>query len=67
MMDYILKLKTLADNLATIGEDVNDKDHILQLLGGGLGAYYKSIVASIIARENEVSLNSIHNILLTYE
>ena len=34
MMDYILKLKTLADNLATIGEDVNDKDHILQLLRG---------------------------------
>ena len=34
MMDYILKLKTLADNLAAIGENVNDKDHILQLLRG---------------------------------
>ena len=66
MMDYILKLKTLADNLAAIGEDVNDKDHILQLLGD-LGADYKSIVASITARENEVFLNSIHSFLLTYE
>ena len=66
MMDYILKLKNLADNLAAIGEPVHNRDHILQLLGG-LGAEYNSIVASFIAREYEVSLHTAHSILLTYE
>ena len=45
MMEYILKLKNLADSLAVIGEPVSDRDQILQLLGG-LGANYNSIVAT---------------------
>ena len=66
MMDYILKLKNLVDNLAAIGESVHNRDHILQLLGG-LGVEYNSIVASLTAREDEVSLHTVHSILLTYE
>ncbi|KAJ9683081.1 hypothetical protein PVL29_018886 [Vitis rotundifolia] len=66
MMEYILKLKSLADNLAAIGEPVTDRDQILQLLGG-LGADYNSIVASLTAREDEMSLHSVHSILLTHE
>ena len=66
MMDYILKLKNLADNLAAIGEPVHNRYHILQLLGG-LGVEYNSIVASLIVREDEVSLHTAHRILLTYE
>ena len=66
MMEYILKLKSLADNLATIGEPMTDRDQILQLLGG-LGADYNSIVASLTAHEDEMSLHSVHNILLTHE
>ena len=66
MMDYILKLKNLTDHLAAIGELVHNRDHILKLLGG-LGVEYNSIVASLIAREDEVSLHTVHNILLTYE
>ncbi|RVW20913.1 hypothetical protein CK203_110546 [Vitis vinifera] len=66
MMEYILKLKSLANNLAAIGEPVTDRDQILQLLGG-LRADYNSIVASLTAREDEMSLHSVHNILLTHE
>ena len=61
MMEYILKLKSLADNLAAIGELVTNRDQILQLLGG-LGADYNSIVASFTAREDEMSLHSVHSI-----
>ena len=43
MMEYILKLKTLTDNLAVIGEPVTKQDQILQLLGAP-GANYNSIV-----------------------
>ncbi|RVW62840.1 Retrovirus-related Pol polyprotein from transposon RE2 [Vitis vinifera] len=34
MLEYILKIKTISDNLAAIGEPVKETDHILQLLGG---------------------------------
>ena len=66
MLDYILKMKTIYDNLAAVGEPVKDRDHILQLLGG-LGPDYNSIVASLTAREDDLSLHSVHSILLTHE
>ena len=55
MLDYIMKLKTLADNLSAIGESVSEKDHILQILGG-LGADYNSIVASPTGQKEEIFL-----------
>ncbi|RVW93124.1 Retrovirus-related Pol polyprotein from transposon RE1 [Vitis vinifera] len=66
MLDYILKMKTISDNLAAVGEPVKERDHILQLLGG-LGPDYNSIVASLTAREDDLSLHSVHSILLTHE
>ena len=66
MMEYLLKVKTIADNLATIGEQVSEKDRVLQVLGG-LGADCNPIVASITAREDDISIHFIHNILLTHE
>nr|CAN75274.1 hypothetical protein VITISV_043735 [Vitis vinifera] len=56
----------LSDNLAAIGEPVKETNHILQLLGG-LGSEYNSIVASLTACEDDLSLHSIHDILLTHE
>ncbi|RVX01290.1 hypothetical protein CK203_031357 [Vitis vinifera] len=66
MMEYLLKVKTIADNLVAIGEPVLKKDQVLQILGG-LGADYNPIVASITAREDDISIHSIHSILLTHE
>lgn len=66
MLDYILKLKNMVDNLVAIRESVHNRDHILQLLGG-LGVEYNSIMVSLTAREDEVSLHTTHSILLTYE
>ena len=43
-----------------------ESDQILQLITG-LGADYNSIVASLIAREGDLSLHSIHSILFTHE
>ena len=34
MMEYILKMKTVYDNLTVVGEPIKEIDHILQLLGG---------------------------------
>ena len=66
MLEHILKLKNLVDNQAAIEEPENDRDQILQLLGG-LWADYNSIVASLTTREDEVSLHTVHSILLTHE
>ena len=66
MMEHILRIKNISDNLAAIGESVSEKDQILQLLAG-LGADYNSIVASLTAQEDDLSLHSVHSILLTHE
>ena len=65
-MSNILRIKNIFDNLATIGESVFERDRILQLITG-FGANYNSIVASLTTRENDLSLHSIHSILLTHE
>ena len=66
MIEHILRIKNISDNLAAIGESVSEKDQILQLLAG-LGADYNSIVASLTAQEDDLSLHSVHSILLTHE
>ena len=66
MMEYILKIKNISDHLVAIGELVSKKNQILQLLAG-LRADYNSIVASLIAWEDDLSLHSVHSILLTRE
>ncbi|KAL6333426.1 hypothetical protein AAG906_028611 [Vitis piasezkii] len=66
MMKYTLKLKFLIDNLVAIGETISEKNKVFQLLGG-LGAKYNPIVASLIVREDDSPLHSVHSILLTHE
>ena len=65
-LEYILRIKTISDNLVAIREPVKDRDHIIKLLGS-LGPEYNSIVASLTAREDDFSLHSVHNILLMHE
>ena len=66
MMEHILKVKTITDNLAAIGEPIIERDQILQILGG-LGHEYNSIVASLTSRDEDLSLHFVHSILLTHE
>ena len=53
MMEYILKLKSISDNLASVGEPVKERDHIFQLLGG-LGSEYNPIVTSLTTRDEDL-------------
>ena len=66
MAEYVLKMKTIVDNLAAIDEPVKEIDQILQILGG-LGPEYNSIVASLTTREDDLSLHHVQSILLTHE
>ena len=66
MMEYLLRMKTLISNLVAIGEPVLYRDQILQILGG-LDLEYNPIVASLTTRDDDLSLHSAHNMLLTFE
>ena len=57
-------MKTLTDKLTAVGEPISDWDQNLEILGG-LSPEYNSIVASLTTRDDDLSLHSVHNMLLT--
>ena len=61
MMEYILKVKSITDDLASIGEPVKERDQILQILGG-LRPEYNSVVSYLTSRDEDLSLHSVHSI-----
>lgn len=65
-MEYILKMKTISNNLTVAGKRDSDLDHVLQLLVG-LRSEYNIVVASLTTKEDELLLYSVHSILLIYE
>ncbi|KAL5577202.1 hypothetical protein UlMin_018901 [Ulmus minor] len=66
MIDFIMKIKGFCDSLAAIGESVSKQDQIMNLLAG-LGSDYNAVVTSISARDSQLSLESVHSLLLTFE
>ncbi|KAJ9695793.1 hypothetical protein PVL29_010991 [Vitis rotundifolia] len=66
MIDYIMKIKRAADNLVAIGEPVSEQDQVMNLLGG-LGSDYNVVVTAINIRDDKISLEAIHRMLLAFE
>ncbi|KAL5571180.1 hypothetical protein UlMin_020777 [Ulmus minor] len=66
MIDYIMKIKGASNNLAAIGEPVSEQDQILNLLRG-LGANYNAVVTAINTRDDRISLEVVHIMLLSFE
>ena len=66
MMEYTMKLKSFSDSLAAIGEPVSEQDQIMNLLGG-LGADYNVVVTSINVRDDKISIDTVHSMLLSFE
>ncbi|KAL5538641.1 hypothetical protein UlMin_042646 [Ulmus minor] len=66
MIEFIMKIKGFSDSIAAIGEPVSEQDQVMNLLAG-LGADYNVVVTSISARNNQLSLEAIHSLLLTFE
>ena len=61
-----MKLKSFSDSLAAIGKSVFEQDQIMKILAG-LGAYYNAVVTTINSRDDTISLEVVHSILLSYE
>ncbi|KAL5539798.1 hypothetical protein UlMin_044292 [Ulmus minor] len=66
MMEYTMKLKSFSDSLAAIGEPVSEQDQIMNLLGA-LGADYNAVVTSINVRDDKISIDTVHIMLLSFE
>ncbi|KAL5544057.1 hypothetical protein UlMin_007841 [Ulmus minor] len=66
MIDYIMKVKGAADSLAAIGEPVSEQDQVMNLLGG-LGSDYNAVVTAINIRDDKISIEAVHSMLLAFE
>ncbi|KAL5544306.1 hypothetical protein UlMin_008090 [Ulmus minor] len=66
MMDYLMKLKGFSNNLAVVEEPVSEQDQIMNILAG-LEADYNAVVTAINSRDDTISLEAIHSMLLSYE
>ncbi|KAG6743525.1 hypothetical protein POTOM_052224 [Populus tomentosa] len=66
MIDYIMKVKAAADSLVAIREPVSEQDQVMNLLGG-LGSDYNAVVTAINIRDDKISIEAIHSMLLAFE
>ena len=56
--EYILKMRSLADNLNSVGQLITDEDLILYILGG-FGPEYESIVVNLTSRNDALTLQEV--------
>ncbi|XP_026415995.1 uncharacterized protein LOC113311371 [Papaver somniferum] len=66
IVQYLQKIKTIADSLAAIGEKVSDEDLMMFVLNG-LGNKYDVFVISPQNREKPYSFGEVKDILLSHE
>ena len=66
MIDYIMKVKGAANNLTAIGELVLEQDQVMNLLGG-FSSDYNAVVTAINIRDDKISIEAVHSMLLTFK
>jgi hypothetical protein len=64
--EYIFKMKTLVDDMASTGKKLNDEDFSSYVLAG-LDADYNSVVSSIAARVEPISFDELYSQLVAHE
>ena len=66
IIDYIMKVKGAANSLTAIREPVTKQDQVRNLLGG-LRSDYNAIVTTINIRDDKISIEVVHSMLLAFE
>jgi hypothetical protein len=66
VVEYISKMKILADDMASAGKKL-DNEHLISYILAGLEAEYNSVVSSIAGRVEPISLAELYSQLLAYE
>lgn len=66
MREYLTKIKTLCDQLATASHKLFDLEKMLPILSG-LDDEYEAVVAVVSSKERTPSIEYVHSILLSHE
>jgi cytochrome c biogenesis protein ResB len=64
--EYITKMKTLANDMASAGKKLDD-DELCSYILAGLDFEYNSLVSSIVARVEPISFSELYSQLLAFE
>lgn len=66
MADYFAKMKRLANNLTLAGKTVELNDFVQHVLTRSDSSNYKSLVTSILARGDKISLDEFYSLMLSH-
>ncbi|CAA0815262.1 Unknown protein, partial [Striga hermonthica] len=66
MGEYISKMKSFCDILASAGHKISETDQVLHILSG-LGNEYDSVMVNVTSRIEPYGLNELHALLLSYK
>ncbi|MBA0818858.1 hypothetical protein Gohar_021853 [Gossypium harknessii] len=66
MREFLMKVKSYCDNLASYGEVISEHEHVTAILNG-LPCEYESIVSIIVASQVPHSLQSVSTMLIDAE
>jgi hypothetical protein len=64
--EYISKMKTLADDMASAGKKLDDEEFCSYILAG-LDYEYNSLVSSVAVRVEPITLGELYSQLLSFE
>ena len=64
--DYFLKMRDIADTIASTGQSISDDELLLYVLGG-LGSEYDPVVVNLTSRQDLVSLQEAQFLLQSHE
>ncbi|MBA0576051.1 hypothetical protein Golob_024965, partial [Gossypium lobatum] len=66
MKEFLMKVKSYCDNLASCGEVISEHEHVTAIING-LPCEYESIVSIIVASQVPYSLQSVSKMLIDVE
>ncbi|XP_060974741.1 uncharacterized protein LOC133039801 [Cannabis sativa] len=66
IFEYIEKVQSIFDALTVVGSPVQDQDLVLKVLNG-LGPNFDSIVFGITSRSNNLTIEEVQALFLSYE
>ena len=66
MREYLSKMKSLSDALASVGHSLSQKDQVSNITNG-LGAEYESVIVSVTSRVEPFTVSEVTTLLLAHE
>ncbi|KAL5752957.1 hypothetical protein ACOSQ2_023464 [Xanthoceras sorbifolium] len=66
ILEYILKIRNLADCLVAAGQPISDRDLLMNILEG-VGSEFDAVVVNITSMQSSISVQEAQFLLMSYE